>query len=151
MNAANLDTTNLLLGIMAAVSVLEAILLIAVGVMAYKLYGQSMRAIREVEERQIAPLVARVNALMIRVDAILTDLQDVTSRVSTRTERVDSAIRHTIDRVDETASRVRSSVSSQMHRVFALVNAARAAIDGFFHPERREPDGSSKFEVRRAT
>ena len=42
MNAANLDTTNLLLGIMAAVSVLEAILLIGLGVMAYRLYGRTI-------------------------------------------------------------------------------------------------------------
>ena len=43
MNAGNLDTTNLLLGIMAAVSVLEALVLIGVGVMAYRLYTQAMR------------------------------------------------------------------------------------------------------------
>ena len=43
MNAGNLDTTNLLLGIMAAVSVLEALVFIGVGVMAYRLYGQAMR------------------------------------------------------------------------------------------------------------
>ena len=139
MNAGNLDTTNLLLGIMAAVSVLEAIVLIGVGVMAYRLYGQTMRSIREIEQRQIAPLVARVSALMTRVDAILGDLRDVTARVSTRTERMDSAIQHTIDRVDETAWRVRSSVSSRLQRAFALLNAARAAIDGFFHPGRRAP------------
>ena len=139
MNAGNLDTTNLLLGIMAAVSVLEAIVLIGVGVMAYRLYGQTMRSIREIEQRQIAPLVARVSALMTRVDAILGDLRDVTARVSTRTERMDSAIQHTIDRVDETAWRVRSSVSSRLQRAFALFNAARAAIDGFFHPGRRAP------------
>jgi hypothetical protein len=35
---ANLDTTNLLLGIMAAVSLLEAILLIGVGVGAFMAY-----------------------------------------------------------------------------------------------------------------
>jgi len=105
MNAGNLDTTNLLLGIMAVVSVFEAILLIGVGVMAYRLYTQAMRTVREIEERQIAPLVARVNALMTRVDAILVDVKEVTSRVTDRTERVDAAIRHTMDRVDETAAR----------------------------------------------
>jgi methyl-accepting chemotaxis protein len=140
MNAGNLDTTNLLLGIMAAVSVLEALLLIGIGVMAYRLYGQAMQTIREVEQRQIAPLVARVNTLMARVDAILGDLRDVTARVSTRTERVDSAIQHTIDRVDETAWRVRARVSSRVNRAVAVFNAARAAIDGFFHPARRAPE-----------
>jgi len=137
MNAGNLDTTNLLLGIMAAVSVFEAILLIGVGVMAYRLYTQAMRAVREIEERQIAPLVAKVNALMIRVDAILLDVKEVTSRVTDRTERVDAAIRHTMDRVDETAGRVRDSVSARVNRVLTLVHTARTAVDGFFHNGRR--------------
>ncbi len=137
MNAGNLDTTNLLLGIMAAVSVLEALLLIGVGVMAYRLYGQAMRTIRDIEARQIAPLMARVDALMTRVDTILADVKDVTARVTNRTERVDAAIRHTMGRVDETAGRVRSSVSSRVNRVLTLVHTARAAVDGFFQHGRR--------------
>ena len=139
MNAGNLDTTNLLLGIMAGVSVLEALLLIGLGVMAYRLYTQAMRTVHEIEERQIAPLIAKVNALMIRVDTILLDVKEVTSRVTDRTERVDSAIRQTIDRVDETAGRVRSSVSARVNRVLTLVHTARAAVDGFFHNGRRRP------------
>jgi methyl-accepting chemotaxis protein len=137
MNAGNLDTTNLLLGIMAAASVLEALLLIGAGVMAYRLYTQAMQTVRELEARQIVPLVARVDALMTRVDAILLDVKDVTARVSNRTERVDAAIRTTMDRVDETAGRVRSSVSSRVNRVLTLVHTARAAVDGFFHHSRR--------------
>jgi hypothetical protein len=137
MNAGNLDTTNLLLGIMAAVSVLEALVLIGVGVMAYRLYGQAMRTVRDIEARQITPLVARVDALMTRVDAILADVKDVTARVTDRTERVDAAIRHTMGRVDETAGRVRSSVSSRVNRVLTLVHTARAAVDGFLNHSRR--------------
>jgi hypothetical protein len=127
MNAGNLDTTNLLLGIMAAVSVLEALVLVGVGVMAYRLYSQTMTTVRELEARQIAPLVARVNALMTRVDTILGDVKEVTARVSDRTERVDAAIRNTT-----------SSVSSRVHRVLTLVHSARAAVDGFLHQRRAE-------------
>jgi hypothetical protein len=137
MNAGNLDTTNLLLGIMAAVSVLEGLLLIGAGIMGYRLYTQVMRTVREIEERQVAPLVARLNALMTRVDSILIDVKDVTARVTTRTERVDAAIRHTMDRVDETADRVRNGVSARVNRVLTLVHTARAAVDGFFHHDRR--------------
>jgi hypothetical protein len=82
MNAGNLDTTNLLLGIMAAVSVLEGLLLIGAGILGYRLYTQVMRTVREIEERQVAPLVARLNALMTRVDSILIDVKDVTARVT---------------------------------------------------------------------
>jgi hypothetical protein len=126
MNAGNLDTTNLLLGIMAAVSVLEALVLIGVGFMAYRLYTHAMQTIREIEARQVAPLVARVNVLMDRVDGILGDVKEVTTRVSDRTERVDAAIRSTT-----------SSVSSRVNRVLTLVHTARAAVDGFFHNGRR--------------
>jgi len=126
MNGGNLDTTNLLLGIMAAVSVLEGLVLIGVGLVAYRLYREAMRTIRELEVRQVAPLVARVNVLMDRVDGILGDVKEVTSRVSDRTERVDAAIRTTT-----------SSVSSRVNRVLTLVHTARAAVDGFFHHSRR--------------
>jgi hypothetical protein len=143
MNAENLDTTNLLLGIMAAVSVLEALLLIGVGVMAYRLYTQAMRTVREVEERQIAPLVAKVNGLVIRVDAILLDVKEITSVVTSRTERVDAAIRHTMDRVDETAGRVRSSMSARVNRVLSFVHVARGAVDSFFHHNGRRASGEA--------
>ena len=38
----NLNTTNLLLGIMAAVSVLEALLIVGLAIMGWKLYRQTM-------------------------------------------------------------------------------------------------------------
>jgi len=100
MPAGNLDTTNLLLGIMAAVSVLEALLLIGVGIFAYRLYAQAMQTMREIEQRQVAPLVAKVTMLMEKVDGILVDVKEVTARVTKQTERVDSAIHGTIEKVD---------------------------------------------------
>ena len=115
MNAGNLDTTNLLLGIMAAVSVLEALLLIGGGVMAYRLYARTMETLRGIEERQVAPLVARLNTLTMRVDSILADVKDVT----------------------ETADRVRNGVSERVSRVLTVVHTARAAVDGFLHHNRR--------------
>ena len=127
MNAGNLDTTNLFLGVMAAVSLLEALVLIGVGVLAYRLYMQTMQTVREIEARQIAPLAARVNTLMTSVDAILGDVKEVTSRVSNRTERVDTAIRNTT-----------TSVSSRVNRVLTLVHTARAAVDGFLHHRRAD-------------
>ena len=148
MIAGNLDTTNLLLGIMAAVSVLEAVLLIGVGILAWKLYRQAMQTIHEVELRQIAPLVARVNTLMARVDGILDDVKGVTSRVTQQTERVDSAIRTTIDRVDETADRVRHSVASRVNRVVGVVHGLRAAVETFFNGHSRPPSSEAPGPTR---
>ena len=81
-------TTNLLLGIMAAVSVIEALLLIAVAVGAYRIYAGAMRTMGECETRHIVPLAARVDATMATVDEILADVKAITGRVGERTERV---------------------------------------------------------------
>ena len=148
MPEANLDTTNLLLGIMAAVSVLEALLLIAVGVMAWKLYSQGMQAIHDIEQRQVAPLRARVETLMGTVDGILVDVKRVTHSVGAQSDRVNTAISTTIDRVDETADRVKHSVSSRVNRVRGLVHGARAAMGTLFNGHTREAAPPHRATVR---
>ena len=74
----SLGTTNLLLGVLAAVSVLEALVLAGVGIAAWKVYGQSVSALSDARQ-QIAPLAARVNDLANKVDTIADDIKDVTS------------------------------------------------------------------------
>lgn len=128
----NLETTNLLLGIMAAVSVLEALVLIGVAVMGYRMYSNAMRTIRELEQRQVAPLVARAND-------ILADVKGITTRVSEQTERVDQAVRTTIERVDDTADRVRVNLRTRVNQTLAYVRAVRSAVEGAL---RDDPGGS---------
>jgi len=118
----NLVTTNLLLGIMAAVSVLEALLLVGVGVAGFLIYRRVMALINELEARQIAPAMARVNA-------ILDDVKHVSTKVKDEAERVDTALRTTMDRVDDTADRVRSNVRAQTGRLVGILRGARVAIE----------------------
>jgi len=132
----NLNTTNILLGIMAAVSVLQALVVIGVGVMAFQLYRQTLQAIRDIEQRQIAPLAASVAELLGRVDGILADVKDVTSRVTRGTERLDAAVQDTMHSVDETAGRVFSSVESRVIRIARLAYGVASAIQGLFRGRR---------------
>ena len=117
-----LDTTNTMLGIIAGVSVLEALLILGVGVAAYRVYSRVMTLVNELEARQVAPAMARVNA-------ILDDVKQVSSTVKEETVRVDSAIRNTMDRVDDTADRVRSNVRAKTSRILRIVPAARVALE----------------------
>jgi len=119
---ANLGTTNLLLGIMAAVSVLEALLLIGVGVAGFLVYRRVMTLVNELEARQVAHAMARVNA-------ILDDVKQVSNKVKDEAERVDTALRTTMDRVDDTAERVRSNVKAQTGRLVGILRGARVAIE----------------------
>jgi len=107
---------------MAAVSVLEALLLIGVGVGALIAYRRVMTLINGIEERQIAPA-------MVKVHSILDNLKNVSTTVKEETERVDHAIRATMDRVDDTADRMRSQVRDKTSRVIGMVRGARVAIE----------------------
>jgi hypothetical protein len=52
----DLSTTNVLLGIMAGVSVLQALVLIGAGIGGFMAYRRVMQLVNDLEARQIAPL-----------------------------------------------------------------------------------------------
>ena len=68
--------------IMAIVSVLEALLLIGIGVGGFLVYRRVMQLVNDLEARQIAPMREKV-------DAILGDVKAVTARVNHQAERVE--------------------------------------------------------------
>jgi esterase/lipase len=128
--AGELATTNLLLGIMAAVSVLEALAIIGFAVGGFMAYKKVMEVVTGIEARQVAPAMARVNA-------ILEDVKAVSATVKEETERVDHAIHSTMDRIDNTADRVRSNVRAKTSRFVGLIRGLRVAIEGMLHSEAR--------------
>jgi len=117
-----LATTNLMLGIIAAVSVLEALVFIGVGVAGFIAYRRVMDLVNGLEQRHVAPAMSRVNA-------ILDDVKAVSVKVKEETERVDQAIRTTMDLVDDTADRVRWNVRAKTSRIVGFVRGARVAIE----------------------
>jgi len=128
----DLHTTNVLLGIMAGVSVLEALLLIGMGVGGYVVYSRVTTLISDLEARQIAPLREKA-------DAILADVKSVTARVSQQTERVDHAISGTMGRVDETAERVKGSVRDKVNQAVGVVRGVRAIFASLIRTDGHEP------------
>ena len=66
----DLTTTNVLLGIMAAVSLLEAAALIALIGGGLLMYRRLTRLLAGIEERQITPVVTRVNSILDDIKAL---------------------------------------------------------------------------------
>ena len=121
-----LGTTNLFLGIMAAVSVLEALVIIGMGVAGFMAYRNVMVLVDGIETRQVAPAMARVNA-------ILDDVKTVTATVKEETGCVDHAIHTTMDRIDDTAHRMRANVRAKTSAVVGFVRGVRVAIEWMRH------------------
>jgi len=137
----NLGTTNVLLGIMAAVSVLEALVLIGMGIGGFLIYRRVMQTVTDLEARQIAPL-------RDKVDGILADVKTVTARVSQKTERVDQAISGTMDRVDVTAERVKTTVADKVNQAIGVARGIRAVIMSVLGSDtRHEPPATAAERV----
>jgi len=132
----NLNTTNILLGIMAAVSVLQALVLIGACVLALRLYRQTLKTITDIEERQIAPLTASVAGLVGTVDEILADVKDVTTRVARQTERVDEAVHDTMHAAEDTARRAVDSATPRVLRIAKLAFGVTCALQDLFSGRR---------------
>jgi len=80
--AIDLTTTNVLLGILATISVIEALAFVGVFVGGYLLFRRVMTLIEGIEERQVAPAAARVND-------ILDNVKSVTAVAKSAAERAD--------------------------------------------------------------
>ncbi len=117
-----LATTNLFLGIIAAVSLLEALLVIGAGIALFVIYRRTSALLNVAESRYLAPAALRVNG-------ILDDAKSVTARIREETERVDRAINHTVDRVDDTAARMRSNLRTKTARIVGFVRGARVVLE----------------------
>jgi methyl-accepting chemotaxis protein len=134
----DLSTTNTMLGIMAAVSVLEAILLIAAAIAGFVAYRRVLQLVSDLELRHVRPVREKL-------DEILADVKTVTSRVNQQTERVDSAISGTMGRVDETAERVRHSVRDRVNQATGVVRGIRAVVASVLRsvaPDNGRPESS---------
>jgi hypothetical protein len=124
----DIESANTSLWIMAIVSVLEALLLIAIGIGGFLVYRRVMTLVNDLEARQIAPIREKV-------DAILGDVKAVTARVNHEAERVDQAIHGTIHRVDHTAEHLKSTVKDKVNYAAGIVRGVRAAIVSLLHTE----------------
>jgi hypothetical protein len=122
MTGGSLETTNILLGIMAVASVLQVAALVVLVVAGHRAYRNVTETVSALEARELAPLRQKA-------DVILTNLQAITTRVSQQTERVDQAINGTIDRVDETADRMKHSVRGKVAKATGIVRGVRAVIE----------------------
>ena len=127
---ADLHDTNVALFIMAAVSVLEALVLIGIAIGGWLVYRRAMQLVNDLEARQIAPVREKV-------DAILSDVKSLTARVNSEAERVDQAIHGTINRVDSTAEHVKSTVKEKVNDAAGVIRGIRAAIVSVLQTDHR--------------
>jgi len=138
----DLTTTNVLLGIMAAVSVLEALALIGACVMGLRLYRQLTEQITVLETRHVQPLRLQAEQLSTQAQAILQNVQPIlqtvhriAERVEHSTSRVDTAVDNTVHKAEVAVDRVQGGMRKTAGTVIGVVRGMRTAIETFLTDE----------------
>jgi hypothetical protein len=103
----DLTTTNLLLGIMAVVSVLQVLAVLALSMAGLMIYRRFLQILNGLEERQVAPAVARVNA-------ILDDVKGVTSTVKKEAGHLERLLEWIVDGVSRKRRRSNEESSGRV-------------------------------------
>lgn len=155
----DLTTTNILLGIMAAVSLIEGIGLIAAGVIGMRMYREVREQIQGIEQRHLAPLTAKVMPLVDRAAPIIDEAKALTAearvvtaqatpliddakvlmksiqRMADRAEhsvtRVDDAVQGTMNSAEHAVDKVQGGVRRTAGTVVGVVRGVRTAIETF--------------------
>jgi hypothetical protein len=112
----SLSTTNTWLAILAIVSLLEFLIIVAAGFMAYRMYRQVSQVVGTVERVHIAPLRARI-------DAILDEVQMMTAKVKHAQESVGDAFKH----VSGAGSVIAETVKAKTWPIRGIIQGVRVA------------------------
>ena len=137
----SLDTTNTMLAIIAAVSVLQGLVLLGMGFAGWKIYRLATETIREIDEKRVKPLAAKVEAVVDKAHGLTERVHQITDRVQHRVERVEAAFDHTVNRVSNTTTGVKTSVGDSVHRVSDAVTSIRSLIFNALTTEKPGPNG----------
>ena len=103
----DLTTTNVFLGIIAGVSVLEVLAVVAAAIAGFVIYRRILRVVDGLEERQVSPAVARVNA-------ILDDVKGVTSTVKRESGHIERLMEWLVDAISRKRQRATEEPSGRV-------------------------------------
>jgi uncharacterized membrane protein len=88
----DLRMTNVFLGIIAAVSLLQALSVVGVFVAGFLLYRRMVRVIDGIEQRQVAPAVARVNAILDDVKGVSATVRKEAGQIERLVDWIAAAV-----------------------------------------------------------
>jgi uncharacterized protein YoxC len=142
----DLTTTNVLLGIMAAVSLIEGALIVYAAITAKRasrqfkeLTRELTEQVRQLEQRHVAPLALRAETLFDEAGGVLETVKRIAERVEHSTSRVDAVVEGTVQKAGVAVDRVQGGVRKTADTVVGVVRGMRTAIEAFLTDV--EPDG----------
>lgn len=126
----DLTMTNVWLGVLAVISLIQFLMICAAGFFAFRLYKQAMTTIETVERVHIAPLRARADGLLDQVELMV-------AKVKHTQDSVADAFRH----VTGTGSAVADAVKSKTWPIVGIIQGLKSAASVVIRNGRKDADG----------
>lgn len=125
----DLHTTNVILAIIAAVALVEGVLLVAAGVALIAGYRRLVKLADHLATVSEDLVSRQLPAVVTRVNAILDDVKSVSAVVKEDTAWADRSVRATINHIDDIRSNVRTKTSN-FRTAFRALRFVVSAIAG---------------------
>jgi len=109
----SLETTNVFLGVMVGLSVIQILVLCVVVVVGYRKLENLTSLLRDYDQKHVTPF---------------TDVRGVTARVNKESERADAVFRNALGVVDEATTRVRTNMQTTLGVTMTIAETVRAVI-----------------------
>lgn len=140
----NLGTTNVLIGVLAVVSVLEALVFIAVGIAVFRLLSQVQKTVHELQS-QVAPVADRLDKLASEAESTLADVKTLTSQAVAGVQRAGSALQTAAGVMDVAGHAARHSLGRRAQTLIGVAKGLRVAyrILAGVGTGRARPEGQS--------
>ena len=126
MSDTELGSINNWLAVMTVVSVVQLLALVTITILGYRLYASSRKALAELEQRHVAPLTRRVNA-------VLDDVSDGVARL----HKVGDGVNATWEGIHTGVSHATSAVKAVAWPGWAVARGLMAAVSAFREGGRR--------------
>jgi hypothetical protein len=139
MNPDQLATTNVWLGIIASVSVINLLIVLGAAFYALKMCKQATASIQAVEVKYIEPLAADVRRVLAHAEPLSADVRRVLAATEDVIERIQNAydvVRGAIEKVDGVAHAAAGAVRHRVLPMWGLFRGVQAALSTFKRPAR---------------
>ena len=120
---ADLETLTRWIAVIAVASAVQAFLLLGAAVAGWIAWRRAMTSLEQIESRHIAPISARVAA-------VVDDVQDVTTRI----RQADDVMRHKLQEVGGAARFAKDVLAERMWPAVGVVRAVSAGLRAFSRP-----------------
>ena len=131
----DLTWTNTWLGILAAISLIQFLIMCAAAFLAYRMYQRAMTTLETIERVHVAPLRARVEALLDQVQAM-------TDKMRHAQETVSDALKHVTSSGTAMAGAVKSKAWPLVGIIQGLRSMANTVVGNGRHEQRDKSYGA---------